>query len=333
MSELERYKKLKGVFYTIHISFLIISIIVFISFIWVFINIPEATVASVTVIAISLMTFWFFGDGLINEIVTTKCLKKSINNVEDFIFYGMKYNGKSGTTFPIVIIRNVNTLSFENKKLGTFYMKYPKNGYQLAKESYLKRITKREKTIPPTTEQKEKIVLGLAARFLPTNLLYKAYLELQLSDTKITHQFDDIWFYGYDQIQKSSPKRKKILKKIAQKELKDSWDITDKADTIDVLRSLKRGIEEVTFGFDLGRYANVMRVAIHAEYLTDKKEIDLYIEECYELLTENFANYGEFLDSYLMGVRQWNPQAIHSCTHQSMFILLNLESPANKCKW
>jgi hypothetical protein len=333
VSELEKYKKLKGIFYAVHISFLVISIIVIISFIWVFVNIPEATFVSVTTIAISLMTFWFFGDGLINEIVTTKCLKKSINNVEDFIFYGMKYNGKSGATFPVVLIRNANTLSFENKKLGTFLRKYPKNSYQLAKESYLKKITKREKIILPTTEQKEKIVLGLAARFLPTNLLYKAYLELQLSGTKITHQLDDIWFYGYDQIQKISPKRKKILKKIAQKELKDSWDITNKMGVIGVLNSLKRGIEGVTFGFDLGRYANVMRVAIHAEYLTDKKEIDLYMEECYELLTKNFVNYGEFLDSYLMGVHQWNPQAIHSRTHQSMFILLNPESPANKYKW
>ena len=306
---------------------------VMISFIWVFMNIPEATTVSVTVIAISLMTFWFFGDSLINEIVTTKCLKKSINKVEDFIFYGMKYHGKSGTTFPVVLIRNANTLSFENKKLGTFLRKYPKDSYQLAKESYLERISKREKTISPTTEQKEKIVLGLAARFLPTNLLYKAYLELQLADTKITNQFDDIWFHGYDQIQKISPKRKKTLKKIAQKELKESWDITNKTDVIDVLNSLKRGSEKVTFGFDLGRYVNVVRIAIHAEYLTDKKEVDLYIEDCYALLTKNFANYGEFLDSYLMGVHQWNPQATHSRTHQSMFILLNPESPANKYRW
>jgi len=333
MSELEKYRKSKRTFYSIHISFLILSIMVMISFIWVFMNIPEATTVSVTVIAISLMTFWFFGDSLINEIVTTKCLKKSINKVEDFIFYGMKYHGKSGTTFPVVLIRNANTLSFENKKLGTFLRKYPKDSYQLAKESYLERISKREKTISPTTEQKEKIVLGLAARFLPTNLLYKAYLELQLADTKITNQFDDIWFHGYDQIQKISPKRKKTLKKIAQKELKESWDITNKTDVIDVLNSLKRGSEKVTFGFDLGRYVNVVRIAIHAEYLTDKKEVDLYIEDCYALLTKNFANYGEFLDSYLMGVHQWNPQATHSRTHQSMFILLNPESPANKYRW
>jgi hypothetical protein len=333
MNEVKKYKKSKKVFYTIHISFLIISIIATMSFIWIFINIPEATFVSITTIVISLMSFWFFCDGLINEIITIKCLKKSINNAEDFIFYGMKYEGKSRTTFPIGIIKNSNTLSFENKKLGTLLMKYPRNSYQLAKENYFKKITQEKKIIAPTTKQKQKIVLGLAARFLPTNLLYKAYLELQLSNTEITNQFDDIWFYDYHQIQEISSKRKKGLKKIAQNQLKKSWNIANKSSTINVLNSLKKGTKEVIFGFNLGRYVNVMRLAIHAEYLIDEKEIDLLIEECYKLLIENFNNYGEFLDSYLMGVHKWNPQSTKSRTHQAMFILLNPESPANKYKW
>ena len=332
MPELEKYKRSKKNFYTVQIILLIISIIVIISFIWIFINISNATFVSVTAIAISLITLCFFCEQLVNDIITTKCLKKAINNAEDFIFYGIKYYGKTATTFPITLIKNADTLSFENKKLGTFLMKYPQNSYQLARENYLKQITKKEKNISPTTEQKEKIVWGLAARFLPTNLLYKAYLELQLSNDEIIHQFDDIWFYGYNQIQNFSPKRKNALKKIAQKELKDSWDITNKADTINILKFLKQEIGE-EFGFNLGRYVNVMRVAIHAEYLIDKQEIDLYIEECYQLLIKNFNNYGEFLDSYLMGVSKWNPRSITSRTHQCMFILLNPESPANKYKW
>ena len=333
MNELEKYKKSKRSFYTIYISFLIISMLVILSFIWVFINIPESTFISVITIAISLIAFCFFGDGLINEINTTKCLKKSIDNVEDFIYYGMKYNGKSGTFFPFITLVNANTLRFENKKLGTFLVRYPKNSYQLAKENHLELITQIEKITTPTTKQKQKIVLGLAARFLPTNILYKAYLELQLSNTKIAHQFDDIWFYGYNQIQDFSPKRKKVLKKIAQKELKELWDINNESETLTVLNSLKRGTGKDTFGFDLGRCVYVIRLAIHAQYLTDEKEIDLRIDECYQLLVENFTNYGEFLDSYLMGVNQWNPQATASRTHQSMFVLLNPESPANKYKW
>jgi len=86
-------------------------------------------------------------------------------------------------------------------------------------------------------------------------------------------------------------------------------------------------------GFDLGRYANIIRLAIYAGYFTDEKEIEQLVEKAYEILTSNFSNYLQFAESYLAGYYLWNEKSYPTIKYWMLFSLLNPYSPANENYW
>lgn len=274
--------------------------------------------------------------------------KKIIKAIKDPQLF-LDYRYRPGTSF-----RSMGFMPLVREPVGKSESQWTKifqdNRYQLIKGAYLETDPIRFNE-PLSDEMKRKLVYGLGARFLSPDILYQAYIELASNQNYDTEQFranfDEIWYHSLNEVMNYQPKVKKALQKAAKKQLKADWDIESKDDLLHSLERLSEGTYEASeehlemvhqlegleqvktfFGFDLGRYVNVIRNGIYAGYLVDQHEVNQLLQEGFELLTSNFENYTEFIDSYLAGVYIWNKGMFPSIRILCLYILMNPYSPA-----
>lgn len=363
--EIERYKNKKNLFYMSFILVVSISIfLIFFSFYNMMLLEKNNNTIYLTkypkiysyIICGALVIICLFGKELISQSLKLNNLKKTFNNPELYFYYLAKYGNstsilESAGSYTFIPMKTSGT----NDKLGTLNQIYPKNIYQIVKENYLKNINGALRK-PMTKEEKARIIFGLAGRFKGPNFLYKAYLQMEsVSEGKAKdyiNYFEDIWYNDYKNFNNFSPKVKKLLEKKSREQLKNDWDVNSINDLNYILKMLlkqtyddspsnlekvhtNQDLEDVkTFiGFDLGRYANIIRNAIYSGYLKDDQIIEEYIDKAYVILISNFSNYLEFAESYLAGICLWNHESYFTIKNWMLYLLLNPYSPANQKYW
>ncbi len=202
-------------------------------------------------------------------------------------------------------------------------------------------------------DKKYIFMLGCGARYVFSESAYDIYCRTKdlLPYQHNMRSFQTEIFYSLDDLASRSPKLvRNELKKAAKDMLLNDWGIQSKRDLIYHLESLLHTRNhhfnmnqlndlkhlypnvKTLVGFNIARYVNLVKNGFASDYITNIDEVHQLLDKSYDYFITCFKNYDDFVESYLVGVYNWNKSAYTDALKACCYVYQNPYSPWNQLK-